>query len=196
MWTGVVRWAFSFNNPDLFMGVPSASIRDGPNGTLIGVLTLSTFGYSIGQSTFNVTLIDDGPGDPRVGHQNASQKQTFIVRVQARNQPPSFSLLSQIDVLENLGLFRIDGFAYDISTGPDTEMLQKYTLTLDNVDPRSSFWGGESVFSSFKLFTNGTLVFHTAANVNGEFQLSVRMQDNGGLTFQGQDSEVQRTMYA
>ena len=75
------------SNTQLFTTPPFAVIDTDTNTATLNYVTAPD---ANGVATFEVRLRDDGPSDLSIGDDNLSDSQTFTIRVNAVNDPPSF----------------------------------------------------------------------------------------------------------
>ncbi|EKX45431.1 hypothetical protein GUITHDRAFT_108698 [Guillardia theta CCMP2712] len=108
-----------------------------------------------------------------------SPEQNRSIVLEDKNVAPTFSINSTFVRLEDAGLVTIGGAAYDISAGSLDEVQQKLTFIVSSSSP-AAFTRLPSIDP-----TNGSLTFQTALNVNGNFNCTVLLVDDGGTRFGG-----------
>ena len=118
-----------------------------PSVTTAGVLTYETAANVFGEATFEVTVQDDGGVEG--GGVDMSAAQTFTITIQGVNDAPSFSLGSEVQVLEDSGAQTVVGFAssfspgqYEDGTWPGSQVMHDEgsdgtsdPLSTDNMNP-------------------------------------------------------------
>jgi len=125
--------------PALFTTLPSV--------TTAGVLTYEIAANVFGEATFEVAVQDDGGVEG--GGVDMSAAQTFTITIQGVNDAPSFSLGSEVQVLEDSGAQTVVGFAsgfapgqYEDGTWPGSQVMHDEgadgtsdPLSTDNLNP-------------------------------------------------------------
>lgn len=101
-----------------FATMPTATIVNG-----VASLSYEAAADSNGVGVFTVQLRDDGPSDATIGDDNLSDKKTFTIRVNATNDPPTFTPGSTVTVSEDSGSYR-SLWATETSPGPADESSQ------------------------------------------------------------------------
>ena len=147
---------------DLFDIPPEIVIND-----TLGSLTFKPKPNKNGEKTVKIRLKDS------LGAY--SNEETFIIEVQPKNDPPTFSLkYNNFDtVYEDAGKQTISGFAYNIEPGPTDEESQRNNLAFELTPSNPSLFETLPSISS-----DGTLTFETKANQNGNTTISVVLNDN------------------
>jgi len=97
------------------------------------------------------------------------------------NQPPSFTLMGNVNAPENAPTQVHPNWATNISPGPATEAAQTVTFIVTNNNP--SLFSVQPAISS-----DGTLTFTPTLQVNGEALVTISAQDNGGVANGGIDT--------
>ena len=160
------------SNPGIFDGLSSESINP-----QTGILTLDFLNNQNGISTVTVTAQDP------VGE---SDQVTFDVDITAVNDAPTMSIQGSIDLNEDPGPQEINNWATNIKAGPDNESNQAVTATIVNNNP--------ALFSSQPTFiingSNGTLSFTPTPQVAGIAEVTITLQDNGGLASGGMNTNI------
>ena len=167
------------SNPSL---IPNPTVNyTSPNAT--GTLTFTPVTNAFGTATVTVVVKDDG-GTAYGGVDSVTN--TFIVTVNAVNQPPSFTAGANQTVLENAGAQSAPNWATSISAGPPNESSQTVTFHVSNNN--SSLFSAPPAISS-----SGTLTYTPSANANGSATVTVYLQDNGGTANGGNDTSATNT---
>ena len=148
-----------------------------------GDLTYETTPDTNGVRVFRVTLQDSGSGVfPNV---NMSQTETLTINVTAVNDPPSFTIAGTSQTIDEDAptIQNLPGFVADISRGPampsdeDGQVLTfdvETTFAGTSMDAAAAF----SQFPSINPLT-GDLTYQVAPNVNGEFVVTLQLDDSG-----------------
>ncbi len=105
------------------------------------------------------------------------------------NTPPSFTLSGNVDVDQFAGAQSIAGFAQNISKGAASESGQQLTFIVESDD---SFFSQQPAIDP----DTGNLTFTAAESMTGTTTVTVRLMDDGGNDFGGNDesSEQQFTI--
>ncbi len=157
--SGPLSYQWFFNRTNLLAGATNATL------TLSNVQTNQAGYYAV--AVANVA-----------GSTNSTNASLTVLVV---NQPPTFTLGTNIVVNENAGPQTNVAWATGISAGPPNESWQTlaFTVTTTNL-------GLFAVPPS--LATNGTLTFTAATNAFGTNTVQVWLKDNGGTANGGQDT--------
>lgn len=107
---------------------------------------------------------------------------SFMVTVNAVNDPPSFVKGSNVTVSEDAGAQTVAAWATGMSVGPNNESAQSLAFTVTN-DNNALFSAQPAVSAA------GTLTFTPAADANGSATVTVRAVDTGG----GNDTSAPQT---
>ena len=146
---------------------------DVTNRTIIAVPGADKFG-----STYIRVVATDG---------SFSATNIFLLTVNSVNDAPSFTLTTNlVTVAEDAGTVSVAGFAASISGGPTNEASQAVTFILSNTN--TTFFDAQPAIS-----TNGTLTFHTAANVVGTNIVTFYLQDAGGTVNGGTNVSAEQS---
>jgi hypothetical protein len=150
----------------------------GPNGDI----TFTPDAGFDGQASFDYTVCDNGSP-------SECSEMIVIVNVTASqvNDAPSFTAGASQTVAEDSGPHSISGWASDISAGPADESDQQLTFEVTNNTNPELFTTQPSVAA------NGTLSYALAANANGSADVTVRLEDNGGIAKGGTDTSAEQT---
>lgn len=164
-------------NPTLFTVAPAID----PNGTLTYTPASGVHGYAV------ITLRAVDNGATANGGDDTSDEQTFRIGVNPINQEPSFTAGSNQIVDEDAGLQTVAGWATNINPGSPFEDDQVLTFEIvSNSNP--------TLFSvAPAVAANGTLSFQSAANANGSATIQIRLKDDGGILFGGDDTSPTQT---
>jgi murein DD-endopeptidase MepM/ murein hydrolase activator NlpD len=161
-------------DPSLFAELPAVS----PAGTLTYTPAAGVHGYSL----VNLRLKDNG-GTANGGN-DTSPEQQFWIGVAPVNQAPSFTAGGPVTALEDGGVRTIPGWATDIWPGSFFELDQVLTFeVVANSNPDLFAFGPV-------VDANGTLIFESAPNANGAATIEIRLRDDGGTFFGGQDTSA------
>ncbi|MEL6105156.1 MAG: tandem-95 repeat protein [Planctomycetota bacterium] len=156
---------------ELFASAPVAVINTDDDSA---TLQFEPAGDANGLATFTVQLFDDGPDDATAGHDNSSDIRTFTIRVNAINDPPTFTPAGEVTVNEDSGPYA-EVWATDVSPGPSDESDQSVRFEVST--PAAS----QDLFQSLpEISDDGTLRFIPAVNANGTVDLTVTAIDSGG----------------
>jgi hypothetical protein len=102
------------------------------------------------------------------------------------NAAPSFTLGSDLLVPENGGAQFVPGWASDIRAGPASEAGQKVTFTVTT--------DADSLFAvPPTMAPDGRLMFTPARNHTGVARVTVRLKDDGGTAYDGEDTSPPQT---
>ncbi len=144
------------------------------------VLTVSPTTNAYGQSTIFLMLTDTNLD---------RTTNTFVMTLLSVNDPPSFSLSTNLFVVdENSGTQSFSGVLTGYSTGPTNESSQTCKMVVSPSNP--------GLFSMAPtLDTNGVLTFKTATNAHGLAVCRVYAQDSGGTANGGSNSSPTNTIY-
>ena len=183
-----LHFDFTFSNPGLFATPPSLQV-EGTEGVLHFRLTPLVFGTT----EFQLSLIDDGPDGTPAGDRRTSVLHRVTFTVLETNSAPTFSLQPQLDLVQAAGRQSLEGFATELKLGGPEEDSQQFSFSLAGVSRIKGVWPASGLFvpGSFAIDRNGTLTFETADDVNGDFEVTVRMRDDGGTQYGGFDSSEQ-----
>ncbi|HKB05607.1 MAG TPA: Ig-like domain-containing protein, partial [Gemmataceae bacterium] len=163
-------------NPGLFTVAPAV----GPTGTLTFVPAPGVHGYS----TISVRLKDDG--GTANGGQDTSATQSFWIGINPINQAPNFVVGPDQTVPEDAG-FQSIPWATGVSAGSPFEADQQLTFeVVSNTNP-GLFISGPSVSPA------GALLFAPADNLFGSATIIIRLHDDGGTLFGGQDTSAEQS---
>jgi VCBS repeat-containing protein len=143
-----------------------------PSLTKEGILTYTPADNAFGSATVTVTLTDNGGTEN--GGINAVTK-TFDLTVNPVNDPPTFDKGADQIAFENGGTKTVEGWASNISKGPENEASQmlSFTVTTDNEDLFTT--DGQPVIDA----STGTLTYTPKAGNTGKAIVSVVLEDNG-----------------
>ncbi|MBF0449643.1 MAG: tandem-95 repeat protein [Candidatus Magnetomorum sp.] len=166
-----LNFSLTVNDPQLFNDLPAISNT--------GVLTYAPKPNISGTTQVKIVLEDNG--GVLYGGDNTSDIQTFSITILPVNDRPSFEKSDDPVVLENCGQKTIKNWVYNISRGAADEVSQKLTFILTT--------NNNSLFSVFpKISSDGTLSFTPQPNVNGTTSVTVKLKDDGGIAFDGEDT--------
>ena len=164
----------SNNNNSMFLVQPSISTN--------GTLTFTPLNN--GTATVSVYLQDNG-GTTNSGV-DTSATQTFTIAVYPVNLAPTFSMSTNVSILEDSGAQTISNWATSISAGAADEAGQTLSFVVTN--------NNNSLFSvQPSLSSNGVLTFTPAADAYGSADVTVILQDNGDTAYGGANTSVAQT---
>jgi len=150
-----------------------------PNITSSGALSFSPAPDAFGTANITVVLKDDGPD--LYGASNMSDPQMFSITVLSVNDPPSFQPGSDIQIVQDSGLFRKVKWATDIKAGPINEGDQTVSFIVKT--------NNEALFNVVpSISPTGTLEFSLKPNQSGSATVFIRLKDSGGTESNGQDT--------
>ena len=109
---------------------------------------------------------------------------TRVIVVTPVNDAPAFTVGPTVTVVKDIGAQTVDPWATGISAGPANESAQTVSFTVTANDNPGMFSVQPAVSPT------GALTFTTAPNANGTANLSLRIQDNGGVTNGGVDTST------
>ncbi|EKX39852.1 hypothetical protein GUITHDRAFT_143231 [Guillardia theta CCMP2712] len=179
---------FTCTNLDQYAKPPQLLLSS--DGSKTGIITFASLPGRRFTSDIVVTVIDDGPISQVDGSVNFVVK-NFTLTVVPRNHQPLFDLAAtKVTMYESQGLLVLPNFLLHIDPGSPLELSQDYTFDIQQVR------AVHSAFSPSQLITNSTfspagrssskaLTLTTAPLVNGMFEVTIRMQDNGGTMYSG-----------
>jgi len=172
-------WTFQIvgnTNPALFSAAPAISVG--------GTLSYTPAVNANGTATITVNLKDSG--GTANGGVDTSAPQTFVITVNAVNDPPSFTKGANQIVNEDAGAQTVLNWATAISRGPADESGQTLSFTVSN--------DNNALFSTQPAISpTGTLTYTAAANANGSTTVIVSLKDNGGTANGGVDTSTLQT---
>jgi hypothetical protein len=150
----------------------------GKNGDII--FTPAT-GF-IGQASFEYTVCDDG---------SPSECSETIALVNVTESPvndaPGFTAGADQTVAEDSGPHSVPGWASGISAGPADESDQRLTFEVTDNTNTGLFSTQPSVAA------DGTLSYALAADENGSADVTVRLEDDGGIADGGTGTSAEQT---
>jgi hypothetical protein len=135
-----------------------------------------------GQAGFEYTVCDNGSPS------ECSEMIAILnVTMSPVNDAPSFRAGANQTVAEDSGPHSVPGWASGISAGPAEESDQQLTFEVTNNTNTELFSTQPSVAA------NGTLRYALAADKIGSADVSVRLEDNGGIANGGADESAEQT---
>jgi CSLREA domain-containing protein len=164
-------------NPSLFSVAPAVS----PTGTL----TYTPAADANGLAQVDVALKDDG--GTANGGSDTSLSQTFVVTVNAVNDPPSFTKGADQAVNNNAGAQTVANWATNISRGPANESSQTVAFQVTGNTNPGLFTSGPAVSST------GTLTYTPSASGGGTATITINLKDSGGTANGGVDTSASQT---
>jgi hypothetical protein len=171
-----VTFTVTNDNNALFSVQPALS----SNGTL----TFTPAANANGSATITITAQDNG--GVLNGGDDTSNPQASSIIVTAVNDEPSFTPGGNVSVGEDSGAYSA-AWATGISAGPADESGQTLTFNVTGNSNPSLFASGPSISAS------GVLTFTPAADANGTANVTVNLQDSGGIANGGDDTSPSQT---
>ncbi|KAA3650175.1 MAG: tandem-95 repeat protein [Proteobacteria bacterium] len=161
------------DNPALFSTGPAVAAN--------GDLSYTSAADANGVANITLVLMDDG--GTANGGQDTSPPQSFMITVNAVNDPPGFTLGADQNVLEDSGSQLVNSWLTNIIPGPPDENGQTVNFTVTN--------NNNGLFSvQPTIDAVGNLSFTPAADAFGSALVSVTAMDNGGTANGGQDTSA------
>ena len=133
-----------------------------------------------GATTFTFLVSDGDAFNPT--------PRTMTVNITQVNDEPSFTKGSDPTVNENAGPQTVLGWATGISAGPADEAGQVLTFNVTNNTNASLFAAGPAIDSG-----TGNLTYTPVADANGFADITIELQDDGGLANGGDDTSGPET---
>jgi oxalate decarboxylase/phosphoglucose isomerase-like protein (cupin superfamily) len=137
------------------------------NGNTTGTLTFTPVANGNGTAIITVTVNDNS------GASNNIVTQTFMVTVNAVNQPPTLNAITSLTINENAGLQTVT--LSGITSGAANE---SQTLTVSAISSNTGLIPNPTV-NYTNGNTTGTLTFTPVANGNGTATITVTVNDGG-----------------
>lgn len=173
---------------ELFEELPQIS----PSGTL----TFKSGPNKYGTAVLTVKLKDNGGTEN--GGINSLTSVNLTILVNPVNDAPSFRHGADVTVKSNSSLKMIEDWATELIAGPPDESWQQFDFIISGgaqIGPTQS--GPSTLRPLSDLFSQlptisptGTLTFQPAANKYGTAFVVVKLHDNGGTEFGGEDMGV------
>ena len=144
-------------NAALFSVAPAVSAT--------GVLTYTPAANASGTATITLRLCDDGAPPA------CSATQSFVITVNAVNDPPSFTMGADETVNEDVGAQTVSGWATAISAGPNETQNLSFEITANT---------NAALFSvAPAVSATGVLTYTPAAHAFGTANITLRLCDDG-----------------
>jgi hypothetical protein len=140
-------------------------------------LSISTLSNAVGKATLQLVATDSD---------SAMSTNTLSLVVNLVNQPPGFTLATNVVVAAEETPLTLTNFVTNISPGPTNEFDQGITFLLTTTN--KSFFATQPAITA-----QGTLTLKPALNVNGTNTVTVVLQDNGGTAFGGTNKSAPQT---
>lgn len=153
-------------NPALFSVAPAVSAAT-------GILTFTPAANASGTAAITLTLSDDGGAAG--GGVDTSAPLVFNITINEVNDAPSFVATVSPTSLEDAGIQSLPNWASGISAGPASESGQTLTFSVTGNSNPSLFSAAPAVLST------GTLTYASAPNAFGTADITVVLQDSGGV---------------
>ena len=157
----------------------AALFSAGPAVAADGTLTYAPAEDANGQATITLKAVDSDGAE--------SATQSFVIRVTAVNDAPSFDTLAgnPPTVNEDVTSQTVANFATGISAGPANESGQALSFVVTNNSNAALF---VPVSGLPTISPTGTLSYTLAANESGTATITVRLTDDGGIANGGVDT--------
>ncbi|NNL14909.1 MAG: cadherin-like domain-containing protein, partial [Acidimicrobiia bacterium] len=149
-----------------------------------GNLSFTLAADANGSATVSVYLADDG--GVLNGGDDTSPTQTFVITVTPVNDEPSFAGGGDVSVGEDSGAYSAP-WAGSISMGPTDEAGQSGSFNITANTNAGLFSAGPTVDAT------GTLTFTPTADANGTADITLELQDDGGVANGGDDTSTSVT---
>jgi hypothetical protein len=182
--TALPGLAFSVGDPE----TPAGSLSLSASSSNTNLIPISNIIFGGSDSNRTVTVL---PGLDQNGtalititvtdSQGASASESFILKVNPVNDPPSFLAGPNQSLLEDAGPQVVSNWATAISAGPADEAGQGLSFFVSN-DNSTLFSEQPSVTS------DGTLTYTPAPNANGTALVTLQLHDDGGTANGGGDT--------
>jgi hypothetical protein len=171
-----ITFRISNNNENLFSEQPAISID--------GILSYTPKPDNFGEAKVFVFIEDDG--GIANGGRNVSDPQEFYISVISVNDSPEF-LLQKNEHRSNEDAIaqQVTNWAYDVKAGPSNENSQDLTFKVTTTRP-------EMFQVQPEISRAGVLTYHSAPNANGEANITVQLQDDGGTANGGKDTTIDK----
>jgi len=142
-----------------------------------GNLTYTVAADTNGTATVSVVMTDSGSS--AAPNDNSSDPKTFTITVNAVNDAPSFTIAGDPPaVTDDAGDVTENGFAADISPGPNDESTQTLSFTVTVTGST-----GDLAFSTApEISPTGVLTYSVQAGTTGTATVSVILADDGDGT--------------
>ena len=165
----------STNNDALFSALPAIDSSTGD-------LTYTAEANANGSATITVSLSDDGGGT------DTSGDQIFTITVNAVNDAPSFILPGNPNqsVDEDAGVQTVSSFVTSISTGGGLDESSQ-SLTFNVMNDNNELFSAQP-----SIDQNGTLSFTPATDVAGSATVTIVLNDDGGIAYEGEDTSQEQ----
>jgi VCBS repeat-containing protein len=171
------------NDSDPNGNLLTANLVSGPSHGTLTLLPNGAFTYTPNANFNGVDSFtykaNDGTYDSNVA--------TVTITVNPVNDPPTFTVGPNQQVVENPGPQTVPNWATNISPGPPDESNQTLAF-LVSADKPYLFGAGPTIDP-----TTGTLTYTPAMNAYGVATVTVRLKDNGGTANGGQDTSAPQT---
>jgi len=166
-----VEFKVSTDNDSLFSSKPEIT----PLGELYFMPSPNLYGVA------NVTIHLKDDGGTTNGGDDTSDPQEFKITVLSVNDQPEFRMENEFICREDDPEQYQVNWAYNINAGPDNEDGQALTFHVTTQQPE--------LFSQIPTINPlGTLSFKSAPNQNGQANVTVQLQDDGGTQDGGNDT--------
>jgi len=139
-----------------------------------GTLSYELSEFSNGSADIDVILTDDGLNTPPSS--NISDTLSFTITINPINDPPSFTLGSNIQIDEHTGVVLVVDWATNISAGaPDEELSQNLTFVVTE----NSITDLLQFNTPVGVDANGNLSFQATPHYHGTAVYEIYLQDDG-----------------
>ncbi|HWB12923.1 MAG TPA: DUF4214 domain-containing protein, partial [Pirellulales bacterium] len=180
-----------FDDVDLDLGLGDPMTLSLGSNSNSGLLSASLSGSNPATASLTLHLLKNQFGTATVNliatDQAGSVTDPITVTVNQVNQPPSFVAGGDVTVLLNTGPVALQNWATQISNNPNPPGATLTFVVTKDTNP-----GLFSVLPAIDAGT-GTLTFTPAANESGTAQITVVLQNSGGIANGGQDTSSAKT---
>jgi len=166
-----LKFNVTTNNPSLFTATPVVSIS-GSTGDLIYTLKQNANGDAL------VTVYLEDNGNTLNNGTNRSASTSFSVTVNSVNDPPSFTIGDDQEIMGYTGQpasFFVKNWASGMTSGPLNETGQ--TLTFETSDYETD------IITDIHISSNGDLTYTPNQNANGTTNVSVWLLDGESINY-------------
>jgi len=115
---------------------------------------------------------------------------SFRIDISPVNDPPSFEIGPDAEIEAGSGSHFLSGWATELSPGPENESTQELSVVIDSNTNPGLFQVGPVLDP-----TNGNLYFSIVDAVAGEATITLRIEDNGGLSGLGADNSSESASF-
>lgn len=172
-----------YNDKDADGDSLTITMKTAPAHGTLALKADGTFDYTPDADFFGTDSFDYEVQDPS----GATAAATVTIVVQPVNDAPYFTPGQDVAVDEDAGLVTISGWARGIDAGAG-ETGQKLAFVVISMSDPSLFMGAVTISDQ------GDLVFQTAQDAWGMCDVSIQLQDDGGVANGGMDTSAAYTL--